>query len=329
MPYVFFGIICLVFGSNFYLMSLASSYYGPLAVGAGRLLGGAAMLVLLWGLSARRESLTRRQFVAASLIGFVGHSYPYAMQPALIANGLEHSFIATMVSFTPMSIMLLSVPVLGVWPTTRQVVGVVGGLAFLSLLMVDGSFRGYSLGVLSLAISVPLSYGLANAYLRKTLHDAPPLAVTLVMLGSSGLLLAPLAAAAPLLQPLGLAPPSGEGAAGVATAAMLMLGPIGTGLMMWLWVRLVATQGPLFAGMVTYVVPVVAMMWGLFDGERVTTNQLVAIAGVLGMVALVQYGAASKPSGEPAPGTPSDPEPTPECPHPPCDRELACAGASR
>ena len=58
---------------------------------------------------------------------------------------------------------MASIPVLGVWPTTRQVLGVVGGLVFLSLLMLDGHFRGYSLGLLTLAISVPLSYGLANA----------------------------------------------------------------------------------------------------------------------------------------------------------------------
>lgn len=317
MPYVFFGVICLVFGSNFYLMSLASSYYGPVTVGAGRLLGGAAMLLLLWGLSERREWLTRRQFVTASLVGFVGHSYPYAMQPALIANGLEHSFIATMVSFTPMSIMLLSIPVLGVWPTSRQLTGVVGGLGFLSLLMVDGGFRGYSLGALAVAISVPLSYGLANAYLRKTLHTAPPLVVTLVMLGSSGLLLVPLASSPALLEPLSVAAPTDPGDPVVATAALVFLGAVGTGLMMWLWVRLVSTEGPLFAGMVTYVVPVVAMMWGLFDGERVTTNQLIAIVGVLAMVALVQYGAASKPAAVT--------EPAPE----PCERELACAAASR
>jgi drug/metabolite transporter (DMT)-like permease len=60
-----------------------------------------------------------------------------------------------------------------------------------------------------------------------------------------------------------------------------------------LFIHLVVKEGPLFAGMVTYVVPVFALMWGAFDGETITLRQLAAIGGVLGMVALVQFGGRS------------------------------------
>ncbi len=59
---------------------------------------------------------------------------------------------------------------------------------------------------------------------------------------------------------------------------------------------LIKTQGPLFAGMVTYVVPVLALFWGQYDSERLTPLQLAAITGVLIMVALVQWGAADPSS---------------------------------
>jgi hypothetical protein len=42
--------------------------------------------------------------------------------------------------------------------------------------------------------------------------------------------------------------------------------------------------------MTTYVVPVLSLLWGQFDGERITPQQMAAIAGVLAMVALVQSG---------------------------------------
>lgn len=317
MPYLIFGLIALVFGSNFMLMKLASSAFSPAAVGSARLLGGAAILAVIWLLSSKRERLTRRELVTAAVIGLVANAYPYAMQPALISLDVEHSFLGMMVAFTPMSIMLFSVPVLGVWPSARQLVGVIGGFVFLSVLMLDGHFRGYSFGLLALAISVPLSYGFANAFLKRTLHKAPPLPTTAVMLATSGVVLLPVVAASPAL---GLGGPAEPADYPKAIAALALLGPIGTGLMMWLWVRLVNTQGPLFAGMVTYVVPLVAMMWGAFDGERITVSQLISIAGVLSMVALVQYRAASKPAdGQPAAAT----EP------PAGERELACAGASR
>ena len=47
-------------------------------------------------------------------------------------------------------------------------------------------------------------------------------------------------------------------------------------------------RGPLYASMVTYVVPCVALMLGWLDGESVTTTHLVALAGILLMVWLVQ-----------------------------------------
>jgi len=59
-------------------------------------------------------------------------------------------------------------------------------------------------------------------------------------------------------------------------------------LVIWL----IVTKGPLFAGMVTYVVPTLALVWGALDGEVITSRQLLAMAGVLSMVALVQFGGA-------------------------------------
>jgi drug/metabolite transporter (DMT)-like permease len=85
----------------------------------------------------------------------------------------------------------------------------------------------------------------------------------------------------------------------LATAALVALGVGSTGVAILAFVHLVQTQGPLFAGMVTYVVPMIALLWGQFDGERLTGRQLAAIGGVLAMVALVQWGAA-KPVPLPA-----------------------------
>ncbi|HEY2761622.1 MAG TPA: hypothetical protein VGI75_12785, partial [Pirellulales bacterium] len=62
------------------------------------------------------------------------------------------------------------------------------------------------------------------------------------------------------------------------------------------YVWLVLERGPLFAGMTTYVVPVIALLWGTLDHETISPLQTTAIVGVLGMVAIVQSG--SKSNGE-------------------------------
>jgi drug/metabolite transporter (DMT)-like permease len=328
MSYVYFAIICLLFGSNFYLMNLATMAYSPVTIGAARVLGGAAVLAIIWALSKKRETVPRGLLLANVLIGVVSSAYPYSIQPWLMGQGVEHSFLGMMVSFSPISIMLISIPVLGVWPTPRQVFGVLGGLACLAVLLLDGHHRGYSVGILVLAISVPLSYGVANAFLKKKLSGVAPLAVTMVMLLSAGSVLAPLAIAGPAA---GMPGPASEPHDWLtATLALAVLGVMGTGLCMWLWVKLVSEHGPLFAGMVTYVVPVVAMLWGQFDGERISGAQLFAIAGVLAMVTLVQYGAAGKkPRVAEFPPVEMNPsEPTPAAPD--GDPEaVACIGSSR
>jgi drug/metabolite transporter (DMT)-like permease len=76
----------------------------------------------------------------------------------------------------------------------------------------------------------------------------------------------------------------------MALGALATLGVLGTGVAVLLFIHLVVKEGPLFAGMVTYVVPTLALVWGAVDGEPVTARQVAAIVGILAMVALVQLG---------------------------------------
>src|SRR4029078_6870788 len=69
---------------------------------------------------------------------------------------------------------------------------------------------------------------------------------------------------------------------------LLLLGIVGSGVSTMAYIWLVLKRGPLFAGMTTYVVPVIALLWGTLDHEAISGQQAMAIAGVLGMVALVQ-----------------------------------------
>jgi hypothetical protein len=71
---------------------------------------------------------------------------------------------------------------------------------------------------------------------------------------------------------------------------LLVLGVVATGLSTVAFFYMVFKRGPLFAGMTTYVVPMLALAWGEFDHESISAQQLVAMAGVLVMVGLVQSG---------------------------------------
>jgi drug/metabolite transporter (DMT)-like permease len=294
MPYVFFALICLLFGSNFILMHRATQAFGPLSIAAWRMIGAAVVTFLYWYFTKPRFGVPRRQWGNVLLVGLLANGYPYLMQPLLIGSGMAHSYFAMTVAFTPFLTIVASIPILGHWPTRRELVGVFGGLVFLGLIMLDGTYRGFEPWMLIVATTVPFSYAIANTYLRRTMRDVPSVPLAGMLAGVPALVMFPFSMLETQFASLGLGPPSRPHDWTLAIVSLATLSILGTGLTMCMFVYLVQNQGPLFAGMVTYVVPLVALVWGWLDSEPITNRQLVAIGGVIAMVALVQYGSVGR-----------------------------------
>lgn len=295
MAYVYFAIVCLVFGSNFKLMDDAAQVLGPNTIGLGRLWGGT--LVLLPVLLAKQESLKvgRATFGRILFVAVVGNAYPFAIQPWILSHGADHSFLAVFVPMTPLLTIAAAIPMLGVRPTWQQSVGVIGGFALLvGIVLHDSDAHHFPEWLVPFAMSVPLGYAIGNVYLRRNLSGVSSLVISTMLLLVAGVLLLPGAAYEIATRPIEATASQWRS----ALLAMLILGPIGTGLCIYLFVILVQQRGPLFAGMVTYVVPPVALAWGYADGEAITTPQLMGIAGILLMVALVQSSQANYATGK-------------------------------
>jgi drug/metabolite transporter (DMT)-like permease len=326
-----FLFICLTWGASFILMERATHAFGPVGVGIGRLAGGAVVLAGVWwvqrakNLSQNRlkkggqaqfgpktlqsepvpngsdstHRVARRDVARIAGVALAGTALPFVIQPYCLRQGFGHSYFGTMVALVPLATIVVSVPTLGVWPTWRQLVGVLGGLACIVLLIEDGAERGMSAGLLALALTVPLCYAMGNTYLKWKLSHVHAVPLTALILALAAAWLAPLELVPGVLERLGLAGPTRPEDVALAVAALAVLGAIGTGVAVLLFIHLVVKEGPLFAGMVTYVVPVLALVWGAVDGEAITARQLAAIGGVLAMVALVQFGGGAAPA-EPA-----------------------------
>jgi drug/metabolite transporter (DMT)-like permease len=72
---------------------------------------------------------------------------------------------------------------------------------------------------------------------------------------------------------------------------IVLLSLMGTAVSNILYFQMVKISTPLFASAVTYMIPVVALGWGIADGEKLNPFHLLAMAGILGGVALI----SSKP----------------------------------
>jgi drug/metabolite transporter (DMT)-like permease len=288
MHHVMFIAVCLIWGSNFILMKWAYAAFGPFGVAAGRVLGGAAVLWVFWALRDKAtrfgpRNLSKGDWLALIVPVAIGSVYPYVMQPYLIGKYQESAFFAMMVSLVPLLTVLASVPLLRVLPMPRELVGVLVGLACMLMLLRDGEMRGMSVWDLCLAAGVPTCYALSNTYVKRRLSGMPPLFMTAMILGLTSLIVTPVGAAAESVKPV-------DGYVfWQALVALAWLGVIGTGLAAVMFYRLIQTHGPLYAGMVAYVIPLGALVWGWLDHETVTTGQLVALGGVFAAVAMVQW----------------------------------------
>ena len=68
-----------------------------------------------------------------------------------------------------------------------------------------------------------------------------------------------------------------------------ILAVFGTAIALFLYYKLIKTSGVLFAASVTYVMPVVAVFWGIADGEKFEAIYVLWILIILSGVFLVSY----------------------------------------
>lgn len=285
MPYLLFLLICAIWGSNFMLMKQAALEFSGLQIAVGRVLGGMIVLGLFWWLHGGRWRIRKEDWGPLALVVAVGYACPYTLQPILVARH-GGALIGMSVSFVPLITVILSIHWLGVRPTPRQVVGVVGALICLLAILIESVQRQIPLLDVALAGSVPLGYAIANICIRRRLMHISSLDLSFLALLWTSLCLIPLTGIDPTTSPVHTE------FSWWPILAVILLGTVGTGLANWMFNLLIVQQGPLFAGMVTNLVPLGAILWGWADNEAVSLLQMAAMLGLMAMVALVQLGAA-------------------------------------
>ncbi len=290
MPYILFLAICALWGSNFMLMKQAALAFSGLEIAIGRVIGGMVVLGVFWWLHGARWQMRHGDWLPFALVVAIGYACPYTIQPILVSRH-GGALIGMSVSFVPLLTVLLSIPFLRIYPTRRQTVGVIGALICLIGILIDSQQRAIPTLDLALAFSVPLGYSLANICIRRRLMHISSLDLSFLSLAWTTVCLVPLWFGDMTPQP------TADVSLWWPVMAVVLLGTVGTGLANWMFNRLILQQGPLFAGMVTNLVPLGAVIWGWADREEVTWLQIASLMGTMLMVALVQYGAAKPEVG--------------------------------
>jgi drug/metabolite transporter (DMT)-like permease len=182
-------------------------------------------------------------------------------------------------STTPIVTLILGAVLFKIVFSRNQLIGVVIGLVGSLLLIWSGADvnpnQNYWYSTLVLAASV--CYALNVNILKKYLQDLPAMAIAagnfIVLLVPSFLVL--------LYSGFFGLEFVGNTVLHVSLGYLLILALVGTAVAKVLFNKLVQVSTPVFASSVTYTIPVMALLWGLLDGERFSLFQAGAAAFIL------------------------------------------------
>jgi drug/metabolite transporter (DMT)-like permease len=276
--WILFFILAVIWGSSFILMKLGMQALSAYQVAAIRILSAAIVLLpFAW---KALKNVAKEKRVLVILSGLLGSFIP-AFLYCIAETRIDSSLAAILNSLTPLFTIIAGVTFFKLNAGIYKILGVIIGFTGLVLLPfathqgINFKDLSYSTLVLLATICYAFNVNMVSRYLQQTaaLHVAALsfaflLVPALIILAVTGFFQLPLSANNYLH----------------ATLAASVLGVMGSGLATILFYMLVKKEGPLFASLVTYGIPVIAVIWGIVYGETITLAEtgclIIILAGV-------------------------------------------------
>lgn len=274
-------VLSLIWGTSFILIKQGLKYFPADVVGALRVT--AASIFLLPLALPRLKELKNGDSFKLFVSGLMGIFFP-AFLFAWAQTQLNSSVAGILNTLSPVWTMIFGVLLFNQRFKGYALLGVVisfGGTVLLALSRSGGSITGFNLYAL-LIVAACAFYGANLNWIKFRIQGLGSLTITSVSL----LFIGPLAAAylfvftdfVPIL--------TQTPAAWKGFGFVLLLALMSTAIANLLFVKLIGISTPLFASSVTYIMPIVAVMWGFVDGEVLTLWHLVGMALIISGVYL-------------------------------------------
>ncbi len=273
-------VLAAIWGASFLFIRLAVPHFGPVPLSAMR--STIAALVLVPIVLMRGElSIFRQNWPHLLVIGLTSTALPFALF-SLTTELTSAGFAAILNSLTPIFSALVAWLWLKEYLTPAMVSGIL--LGFLGVLVMVFDRETISSGLVLLPVLAGLAgslfYGLTGNYSRRFAASIP---VSVIAAGSQTFSMLTLAPVAFVQWPAAPVP-------GSAWAYVLVLGVLCTAVAHLMYFNLLGKVGVARTVIVTYLIPVFAMLWGfLILGEGVTLKMLAGAACVLSGIGLLTY----------------------------------------
>ena len=279
--WIFLFLLALIWGSSFILIKKSLIGLSPMQLGSLRIIITGFILFIAGFNSLKNLSKNAIKWIVMS--GFLGTFFP-AFLFAYAETEIDSAIASILNSIVRINTILFGFLAFNIISTKRQIIGVLIGFTGAILLISNGAAinPNQNYWYAFLVIIATVMYAFNINIIKRHLQNIPPLSIAV---GNFIVIIVPaflvLIYSGFFTQQV-LQGPNFS----ISIFYVFLLSLFGTAIAKVLFNNLVQISTPVFASSVTYIMPIVAVFWGLLDNEVFSFWQGIATLIILGGVYL-------------------------------------------
>jgi drug/metabolite transporter (DMT)-like permease len=273
--------LAIVWGSSFILIKKGLVGLTPLQLGSLRTVISSLFIFMIGYKSLR--TILNPQWKWVILSGFIGTFLP-AFLFAFAETEVDSGIVSILNALVPLNATLIGLAIFKIASTKTQIFGVILGFIGASMLIFNSMELNPDQNYLyaGFVVLATVMYGFNVNIIKHYLQEVKPIAIAtgnfiaivipaLIVLIFSGFFTAQTFEQQSIYSSIGF---------------VAILAVFGTVMAKIIFNNLIQISSPVFASSVTYLMPLVALLWGLFDGELFGLDQGLASLLILGGIYL-------------------------------------------
>jgi len=274
--WVYLIILSIIWGTSFILIKKSLLGFTAYQLGALRTII-TGLFLFLAGFSSIK-SITKTEWKWIIISGFLGSFFP-AFFFAIAETEIDSAVASILNSLVPLNTILLGFAIFKIGSTRRQIFGVIIGFIGTAILILKGAELNPEQNYMyaGFVIVSTLMYAANVNIIKRHLQDVKPLTIAV---GNFVPLIIP-AFIILICTNFFNATTFNNPEFSISLFYVIILSLFGTALAKVLFNKLVQISTPVFASSVTYLMPIVALIWGVLDGESFSFLQGLASGIIL------------------------------------------------
>ena len=272
-------LLAIIWGSSPILIKKALIKLDPFEIGALRLT--LASFVLFPFLTKNLKEIRRKDYLILFISGIVGNVLPYFLYP-IAQTKIDSATSGVLTSLTPFFALIVGVLFYKLKATKNNIIGLVIGFIGTSLLILfSNKSDGFSVDLFGLfVVAATLLYGINLNLVKYHLNHLKPITITSFSIVS----ILPITVYILFYLTPFLSHFNNFNNYSLEFGYVFILGVLGTSIATIVFYNLIKIKDTVFASMVTYLMPLVAIIFGVLDGEIINAIQLFGMALIMGGV---------------------------------------------